>query len=106
MDDPRMFIGSLMQTLVVLVPILTVCYIALMGQVRKQIREDVAPVTDKQELLGENLYKLEAKVAADVAGIGQQQELLKSEMQHVRQSLSRLENMVERLLRSGREPTG
>ena len=98
-----MFIGSLMQTLVVLVPILTVCYIALMGQVRKQIKEDVTPLSEKQESLAGNLYKLEAKVALDVAEIGQAQEILKHEMHHVRQSLSRLESMVERLLHPTRD---
>lgn len=98
MNDNGAFIGQLMQALIVLVPLLTVCYIALMGQVRKQIREDVLPVTEKQNAMSKEILVLEKKLGDEVGHVRQAQEVLAGEVAHIRKTLDRLETMVASLV--------
>lgn len=92
------FLGSLVIAIVFLVPLLAICYIAVMGRVRLAIKEDLGPVSGKVDVTAQDLLKLELRVADDISTVKRNQEVTQIELNHIRKGVDRLETMIAGLV--------
>ena len=97
-DSHIQFLGEFINSIVVIVPLMAVCYIAVMGQVRKAIKEDLHPVSAKVDVTSMDLLKLELRVADDIGSVKRNQEVFTTELNHIREGVDRLETMLAGLV--------